>query len=144
MWRPATIQIYSWGYFGFYYWSIHRWQSYISHDTNISQETTCLKITVYVYYHFRCEKKLLPIQLELLNLSTSQLNLEICHGHWNKNEKGIQKLMNIQRNLFITGLYIIHKLCNHQLSIISEKENWWLHWTAIGSKIVIAGVCQRI
>ena len=29
-------------------------------------------------------KKILTVKLELLNLSASQLNLEIHHGHWNK------------------------------------------------------------
>ena len=39
-------------------------------------------------------KKMISVDLELLNLSARQLNMEIHHGHLNKSEKGIQKLMN--------------------------------------------------
>ena len=40
------------------------------------------------------KKKLLTFKLELLNLSASQLTMEIHHGHLKKSEKGIQKSMN--------------------------------------------------
>ena len=47
-----------------------------------------------------------------------QLNMEIHHGHWNKSEKGTQKSVKRWGSLFITGLYIVHKLCKHQLQIV--------------------------
>ena len=37
------------------------------------------------------KKKLLPVELELLNLSARQLYMEIHHVHWNKTEKVIKK-----------------------------------------------------
>ena len=48
-------------------------------------------------------KKLLPVELELLNLSAKQLDLEINHGHWKK-AKREPKSMNRKGSLFITGL----------------------------------------
>ena len=39
-------------------------------------------------------KKMLIVKFEVLNLSARQLNLEIHHGHQNKTQKGIRKLMN--------------------------------------------------
>ena len=41
---------------------------------------------------FLCEKKLLIVELELINLSARQLNFKINHGHWNKSEKGNSKI----------------------------------------------------
>ena len=39
-------------------------------------------------------KKMLSVNLELLYPSARQLNMEIYDVHWNKSEKGINKLMN--------------------------------------------------
>ena len=39
------------------------------------------------------KKKLLPVELELLNTRARKLNIEVHHVHWNKIEKGIQKWM---------------------------------------------------
>ena len=54
-------------------------------------------------------KKLITAELEMLNLSARQLNLEINHGNWNQSKKEIQESITRKRSLLIIGLCIIHK-----------------------------------
>ena len=131
MWWPEKIQRYYWGWYGFYYWKIHQKQSYISHDIITSKKNKCSKITVYVYQCFRCEQKLLTVELELLNLGARKLNMEIHHGHWKKSKRALKNKWRDKGSLFITGLYIIHKLWNNQLQIIVWR--WKLMVTQNGN-----------
>ena len=55
---------------------------------------TSARISLCMLINILEVKKLLTVELELLNLSVRQLNLEINYGYWNKSEEGIHKFMN--------------------------------------------------
>ena len=44
-----------------------------------------------LYNILYAQKKNVPVELELLNISARKLDVELHHTNWNKNEKGIQK-----------------------------------------------------